>query len=185
MGNRGGCFHRADKRLGNRRWASRQWICCVLSFKDRRREVMSRGLYTELFFLDEATALAAGHRPCFECRREEANAFRDAMAKGLNCSDKLLAREMDDLVHDERVAAITTNERDLVDFGELPSGAMFAAEGAAFLVTDAGVRRWSFDGYGALDNSPAGAVMSLTPRLYLAALRAGYRPHLHPSARAA
>src|SRR6185312_7493852 len=67
FGNRGGKFHRDDKRLASRRWVSRQWICCVLKFKGRQRNVWGR-YYTELFFLDEVTALAAGHRPCFECR---------------------------------------------------------------------------------------------------------------------
>ncbi len=70
MGNRGGRFHDPETRtLTTRRWASRQWIICVLDFKHRHREVMGHG-YTELFFLDEVTALAAGHRPCFECRRQ-------------------------------------------------------------------------------------------------------------------
>ena len=68
MGNRGGCLHRPDKTLGRRRWVTRQWICCELRFRGRHRVVMTPGQYTELFFLDEATALAAGHRPCFECR---------------------------------------------------------------------------------------------------------------------
>jgi len=68
MGNRGGRFHTADRTLTSRRWASRQWICCRLQFKQRHRKVWGDS-YTELFFLDEVTALAAGHRPCFECRR--------------------------------------------------------------------------------------------------------------------
>ena len=74
FGNRGGKFHRDDKTLGSRRWASRQWICCVLKFKGRQRNVWGR-YYTELFFLDEVTAFAAGHRPCFECRRRDAERF--------------------------------------------------------------------------------------------------------------
>ncbi|MEO1188360.1 MAG: hypothetical protein AAFW60_04740, partial [Pseudomonadota bacterium] len=68
MGNRGGCFHTEDKRLKPTHWKTRQWIICVLDFKARRRTLMTEGKYTELFFLDEATALAAGHRPCYECR---------------------------------------------------------------------------------------------------------------------
>lgn len=82
MGNRGGCFHRDDKTLKPTHWASRQWIVCELEFKGRRRTLMSPGRYTELFFLDEATALAGGHRPCFECRRERATAFVDAVVRG-------------------------------------------------------------------------------------------------------
>jgi len=71
LGNRGGRLHDDDRALGRRRWASRQWICCRLEFKDRHRKVWGKS-YTELFFLDEVTALAAGHRPCFECRRNDA-----------------------------------------------------------------------------------------------------------------
>jgi hypothetical protein len=74
MGNRGGRFHTDEKKLATRRWVSRQWICCVLDFHGRHRDVWGRS-YTELFFLDEVTALAAGHRPCFECRREVAQVF--------------------------------------------------------------------------------------------------------------
>src|SRR5436305_14029718 len=74
FGNRGGRFHRDDRTLGKRRWASRQWICCVLRFKERHREVWGRG-YTELLFLDEVTSLAAGHGPCFACRRADAQPF--------------------------------------------------------------------------------------------------------------
>jgi hypothetical protein len=74
MGNRGGRLHDDQRRLTSRRWASKQWICCRLYFNDRRRSVWGDG-YTELFFLDEVTALAAGHRPCFECRRKDAERF--------------------------------------------------------------------------------------------------------------
>ena len=72
MGNRGGAFHTAAQTLTHRRWKTKAWICCVIEFKGRHRVVMSPNRYTELFFLDEATALAAGHRPCFECRRADA-----------------------------------------------------------------------------------------------------------------
>ncbi len=79
MGNRGGRFHRDDRTLGARRWVSRAWICCVTQFKGRHRAVWENG-YTELFFLDEPTALAAGHRSCFECRRGDALAFAASWA---------------------------------------------------------------------------------------------------------
>ena len=80
FGNRGGRFHRDDRTLGRRRWASRQWICCVLQFKNRRHDVWGQG-FTDLFFLDEVTALAAGHRPCFECRRADAKEFAEKWAR--------------------------------------------------------------------------------------------------------
>src|SRR3982750_3317937 len=83
FGNRGGRFHRDDHTPGTRRWASRQWICCVLDFKGRHRQVWGRG-YTELFFLDEVTALAAGHRPCFECRRADAKTFAACWQRAAN-----------------------------------------------------------------------------------------------------
>ena len=100
-GNRGGRFHRDDQTLGQRRWASRQWICCVLQFKNRHHPVW-RDRYTALFFLDEVTALAAGHRPCFECRRRDAKAFAEkwAQAKG---SDMPRARQMDAVLQAERL----------------------------------------------------------------------------------
>src|SRR5437763_16019180 len=101
FGNRGGRLHRDDRTLGKRRWASRQWICCVLRFKGRHREVWGRG-YTELFFLDEVTALAAGHRPCFECRRADAKAFAEKWAVA-NGGAIPHAPEMDLVLQSERL----------------------------------------------------------------------------------
>ena len=95
MGNRGGKFHRDDKSLRARRWASRRWITCETEFRNRHRDVWGRG-YTELFFLDEVTSLAAGHRPCFECRRLEAKAFCDGMKPD----------EVDRLLHEQRLAVM-------------------------------------------------------------------------------
>ena len=98
-GNRGGRFHTDAKTLTARRWASRQWICCVLDFKGRQRDVWGR-FYTELFFLDEATALAAGHRPCFECRRKDAQDFRGGYGeRHVNLRAPPRAAEMDDVLH--------------------------------------------------------------------------------------
>src|SRR6202045_5444043 len=99
FGNRGGRFHTDAKTLTARRWQSRQWICCVLDFKGRRRDVWGR-FYTELFFLDEPTALAAGHRPCFECRRADAEAFRRAWPSRVPPR----AAEMDATLHSERLS---------------------------------------------------------------------------------
>ena len=101
MGNRGGRLHDPATREIRRRQASRAWICCVLAFKDRRREVMGPG-YTELFFLDEAVALAAGHRPCCECRRREAGAFAAAWAAGRGLAVPPRAPEMDRVLADRK-----------------------------------------------------------------------------------
>ncbi|MBK9080633.1 MAG: hypothetical protein IPL88_00455 [Rhizobiales bacterium] len=174
MGNRGGRFHRDDATLGARRSASRAWICCALCFKGRRRAVWGAG-YTELFFLDEATALAAGHRPCFECRRADATAFRDA-AFGA----QLPAPQMDLRLHAERLAQKPVLARAVAQ--ALPDGAMIAAGADAFLRLDGAFRLWSFEGYGPARAAPAGPLRLLTPPSALAALRRAYRPALHPSA---
>ena len=94
FGNRGGKFHADGKALTKRRWASRQWICCVLDFKGRQRDVWGR-YYTELFFLDEVTAFAAGHRPCFECRRRDAEHFARLFAGN---ETRATADAMDDVI---------------------------------------------------------------------------------------
>jgi hypothetical protein len=169
MGNRGGRLHGPDSRLGRRRWASRAWICCEIAFRDRRRTVMGAG-YTELFFLDEATALAAGHRPCFECRRAEARAFAAALSGAPQ-----RAPEIDRLLHADRLGP-----RQETDPAGLPVGAMAAVDGAAFLILDGRSLRWSFAGYGPPAPLPPRAVL-LTPPATVGALRAGYRPRLHDS----
>src|SRR5438477_2158643 len=101
-GNRGIIHDPATRTLLKRRWATKTWLTCLSYFKERRRDVMARRSWTELFFLDEAVALAAGHRPCFFCRREAAEAFRNAWA--LARAVKVpLAVEMDAVLHAERL----------------------------------------------------------------------------------
>jgi hypothetical protein len=179
FGNRGGRFHRADRTLGKRRWASRQWICCVLSFKGRRHPVW-RERYTGLFFLDEATALTAGHRPCFECRRADAKSFAEkwAQTKG---SDFPYVDEMDRVLQAERLdgRAKRTHEMPLEN---LPDGAFVAREEAAYAVRGAHLLRWSDTGYAETIARPRGRASVLTPPSIVAVLRAGYRPQWHPSA---
>src|SRR5947199_10707069 len=130
MGNRGGRFHRDDRTLGARHWVSRAWICCVTQFKGRHRAVWENG-YTELFFLDEPTALAAGHRPCFECRRRDALAFAEYWRKARKLRRRPRAAEMDDVLHRERLngRAKRLHRRKIET---LPDGALIAIDGAAF-----------------------------------------------------
>ena len=183
MGNRGGKFHGHDRTLGARRFASRQWICCVLSFKDRRRDVWGR-FYTELFFLDEVTAFAAGHRPCFECRRADALAFAYAFADGRPPSR---AAEMDRVLHAERLDGKAKRlHRSLLD--GLPDGAMIrlgnrpAAE-RPFAVHGDVLLPWTPAGYGAPCARPRGAAVDvLTPPSIVGVLSRGYRVAWHPSA---
>lgn len=167
LGNRGGKFHRDDKTLGKRRWASRHWICCDLHYKNLHHEAMGKG-YTSLFFLDEVTALAAGHRPCFYCRRQEAKAF-------------LGDRKVDDfdrVLHEERLRP--SRPADLMD---LPDGAMIDIDGAAFAVLGRHLLRWSFAGY--VERVPRNATLQgkvLTAPSITAILRAGYKPRWHTTA---
>lgn len=187
MGNRGGRLHRPDGMLGPARWRSRAWIACRLAFRDRQRQVMGPG-YTEIFFLDEATALAAGHRPCFECRRDDARRFAAlwARAQGLDAPPR--AGAMDTVLHAERLGAA-----EIVPRGALPPGAIFRVEegfrlcvaaGVADGIAD-GVRAWSFAGYRPARDVPAEQpVVAVTPGSIRAVLAAGYRPGLHPSAAA-
>ena len=181
FGNRGGRFHTDAKTLTARRWQSRQWICCVLDFKGRQRDVWGR-FYTELFFLDEPTALAAGHRPCFECRRKEAEAFAEAwrMARGL--SQRPYAAEMDKVLHRERLRGRGKRlHRRNID--ALPDGAFIALGGEAYAVRGDRILHWTPQGYDATKPRPRGSTVDvLTPPAILAVLSAGYEPHWHPSA---
>jgi hypothetical protein len=181
MGNRGGRIHADDRTLTQRRWASRQWICCVLDFKGRRRDVWGR-YYTELFFLDEVTALAAGHRPCFECRRRDAEAFAQAWRQAFHLNARPRASDMDDRLHAERLdgRAKRSHHRSIDD---LPGGAVIALEDGAFAVRGDRLLRWTPAGYGEQLPRPRGATVDvLTPPAVLGALAAGYRPQWHPSA---
>jgi hypothetical protein len=179
LGNRGGRFHRDDRTLGARRWASRQWICCVLQFKGRRHPVW-RDRYTALFFLDEVTAFAAGHRPCFECRRSDATAFAQkwAQTKG---TDFPYVEEMDRVLQAERLDG-RAKRTHAIGFGDLPDGVCVACDGNAFAVRGSHLLRWSETGYPDRIARPRGTATVLTPPSIVEVLRAGYRPQWHPSA---
>jgi hypothetical protein len=169
MGNRGGRFHNDDQTIGRRRWASRQWIACVCEFKGRRREVFGR-YYTELFFRDEPTALAAGHRPCFECRRAEAKAFQAAFPGG-----PMRAPEMDVRLDAERRDPERLERKVALD--GLPDGAMIVWRDVPHLVARRRLWPWGFGAYGAPETRPSGAeVVALTPPSIVTALWAGYKP---------
>jgi hypothetical protein len=183
MGNRG-CLHTPDRRLGTARWRSKLWICCSLTFKGVRRDVMPPGRWTALFFLDEATALAAGHRPCAYCRRAEYVAYAQAWQRGQGEPERPSAIQMDARLHAERVTPRTRCQitRPAVA-GRLPDGAMVRHEGTVGLLWAGSLRPWTFHGYGpAVPIGPRTAVELLTPPASVAALQAGYRPVVHPTA---
>jgi len=184
MGNRGGRIHRDDRTLGARRWASKAWICCRLSFGGRHRTVWGNS-YTELFFLDEPTALAAGHRPCFECRRADAQAFAAAWADAQRLPASPLAPEMDDALHAERLEG-RDQRTHMRPIYTLPDGAFMVSPSepnVPFAVRGNMLLRWSPDGYRDPHPRPvSGDVTVLTPPHVLAVLAAGYRPAWHGSA---
>jgi len=184
FGNRGGRFHTDAQTLRVRRWVSRRWICCVLDFKGRHRDVWGR-FYTELFFLDEPTALAAGHRPCFECRRKDAEAFAESWRKAHGLSARPLADRMDDVLHDERLRARAKRlHRRAID--ALPDGAFIALEGEPFCIRGDVLLHWTPQRYDTRKRRLRGLTVDvLTPPAILAVLSAGYRPHWHPSAESA
>jgi hypothetical protein len=177
MGNRGGRFHRDDRTLGKRRWTSRHWICCDLHYKNKRHDAMGQ-YYTSVFFLDEVTALAAGHRPCFFCRRKEAQHFLSLAAP------PLMADAADRILHEQRFASRTTAVAQNCAIADLPDGAMFAIDGAPHAVRGERLLRWSFEGYGDARprRIPKRATL-ITPPLFVTILTNGFKPRWHDSAR--
>jgi hypothetical protein len=179
LGNRGGRIHDpATQTLTSRKWASRRWICCQLEFKGRKREVWSQS-YTELFFCDEVSALAAGHRPCFECRRTEALAFQAAWGRAF--STKASSDAMDLVLHAERVDTNGAKRLHHPDDAPLPDGAMVLLSGAPHAVRAGKLLAWSFTGYGAAKPASAAPLQLITPPAIVACLRAGFQPVWHPS----
>src|SRR5579864_9023470 len=142
VGNRGIIHDPATRTLLRRRWSTDAWITCVLEFRGRRRKVMQRRSWTELFFLDEATAFAAGHRPCFYCRREDANRFRAAWEKG-NRVREAHAGDIDAVLHRERFACSKKLHRLPTRIEKLPDGAMVQAGEESFLIAQGRPLLWS------------------------------------------
>lgn len=196
-GNRGIIHDPATRTLTGRRWTTKAWITCTCDYKGIRRPVMAQRSWTELFFLDEATALAAGHRPCFLCRREAALSFRDAWSVGNDltasktapasgstsgATARPTAGQIDTRLHGERLERRGKRLHPLSGSPEtLPDGAMVASGSAAYLVRLGRLHLWQPEGY-LLANMPVSVDAVLTPPSTLAALAAGYRAVLHPSA---
>jgi hypothetical protein len=182
FGNRGGRFHDSGSQaVPERLYATRQWICCVLAFKGRRRQVWGRG-YTELFFCDEVTAFAAGHRPCMECRRADALAYRAALMRGLRLSEPPSFPEIDRRLDGERRIG-RAKRLHVIPVTDLPDGAMIeTAPGAWAALRGDAALPWSPSGYGAPQPRPSGLAMVVTPPSTLATFVNGYQPHWHESA---
>jgi hypothetical protein len=177
LGNRGIIHDPATKTLLKRRWSSKAWIICLCEFRGRRREPMAHRSWTELFLLDEATAFAAGHRPCFHCRREAAEAFRAAFSR-----ERLSAPEMDAVLHRERLDGREKRLHPLAGpWRTLPNGAMVASGKRAYLVRGSQALPWSPAGYGPPEPL-GGEVRLITPPSTVRAFRRSYPPVLHPTA---
>jgi hypothetical protein len=181
MGNRG-CLHGGGRDLGVTRWRSKLWICCVLDWKGVRRDVMPPNRWTALFFADEASALAAGHRPCAYCRRADYVAYAEAWREAAGLSARLKAYEMDAVLHRERVTRTRQKVTHQASSSDLPDGVMIRLEGTPALLVGGEAMPWSWHGYGPATAVPA-EVEVLTPPSSVAAIAAGYRPMAHPSVR--
>lgn len=185
MGNRG-CLHDANKQI-QRQFQGKRWIICLLDFKGRKRSIMTPGQYTELFFLDESTALAAGHRPCAECQRERFNLFREIWAKAnpeIAGTPPPAATTLDAYLHAERLAAVRQTHRFCNSIDNLPDGTFVADnEQIAYLVLRNQLLRWSPAGY-AYPPLPAIRYPArvLTPASVVRTLAAGYPVNIHSSA---
>ncbi len=180
-GNRGVLHDRHGRIV--RRAQVRRWLVCELSFRGRRRPLLRPGRYTELFFLDEAVALAAGHRPCAECRHGAYQKFRRLWAGERGLERPPSAGVLDDVLDRERALSAGERRTRPEPVADLPDGVFVVLDDGAHLVVGGGTRPWSPSGYGAWRALPAGAdVPVLTPPSTLAVLRAGYRARLHPTA---
>jgi hypothetical protein len=175
MGNRGGRLHDCQHKLGARRWTSKQWICCRLDFNDRHRKVWGDS-YSELFFLDEVAALAAGHRPCFECRRKVAQVFAALFPGGPRAAD------MDRILHGERLDG-KFKRLHWRKIEGLPDGTTIVVDGSPVALCGKRLLQWTPRGYNGTIRRPRGVdVAVLTPPSIIAVLKRGYRPFWHPSA---
>jgi hypothetical protein len=180
MGNRG-LLHNAGQQI-LRPFKLKAWITCLLDFKGRKRKVMAPGLYTELFFLDEATAFAAGHRPCFECRRTDAVRFKTFWLKGnpgYTFDEKTRIHEIDEVLHKERINRDGTKVTFTESPAALPNGSFILYEDHPFLVLDGLMLPWTPSGYEKGIPIPRlYNITVLTPRSIINAFRAGYTPEV-------
>jgi hypothetical protein len=183
MGNRGGVLHNSNREIV-RPFKSRRWIACLLEFRGRRRIVMSEKRYTELFFLDEAVAFAAGHRPCAECRRERFNAFKEVWRRSKGRDSLPSADEMDLELHPARIGKRREKVTYEATLESLPAGCFVQLEGLAYLIWDEALLLWTPAGYSEREARPNDLIATvLTPKPIVECFRQGYKPEIHDSLR--
>src|SRR3984893_15941003 len=179
-GNRGIIHDPRTKSLLSKRWTNKAWLICSCEYKGRRREIMGTQSWTELFFLDEAVALAAGHRPCFLCRRKAAESFRAAWGAGAGVAKPPTAA-MDTVLHRERISGGGRRVHAMpAPLREFPSGTVVVVSGAAYTIAGGRAFRWTECGYEPPEAIHDADSLLTLPSIFMA-LRAGYRPVLHPT----
>jgi hypothetical protein len=174
MGNRG-ILHDDNKNL-LRPFKLKAWLTCVLDFRGRKRAVMSPHRYTELFFWDEATAFAAGHRPCFECRRQDYNRFKHFWLLGnkeYGFKPQISIWEIDKILHRERMDSADKKVTYKADINVLPDGCFIEWNEKPWVILKGSILPWTPGGYGKKESLPEGKVKVLTPKSTVNALRAG------------
>jgi hypothetical protein len=179
-GNRG-VLHNDDLVLV-RRHQVRRWLVCVLEFRGRRRKIMQPRRYTELFFLDEAVALAAGHRPCAECRYAEYQSFRAAWAAAHGLGEEPAADDIDLVLHGQRGPVNGARVTHVAPLRDVPDGVFIVWDDDYWLLHDGQLHRWTPAGYTDRRDPFDGPAAVLTPRSTVDTIRTGYRPAVHPSA---
>lgn len=184
MGNRG-TLHNENRKIVSL-WKRKPWVTCQLEFKGRHRQVFGPNTYSELFFLDEATAFSAGHRPCATCRRERYNEFKDGwtMANRPDAPAKLPIAEIDKQMHSERIARDGKKITYVEEFGRLPEGVFIEVDGNGFLFWDSKLHQWSSEGYVRATEplAPSEKVKVLTPVSVVKLFKKGFRPQVHHTA---
>jgi hypothetical protein len=180
MGNRG-ILHDEKKEIRHV-FRSKAWITCTLEYKGRRREVMSPNTWTELFFLDEATAFSAGHRPCFFCRYQEAKNFKSHWIKGnpgYGFTDNTSVQELDNILHRERIGKDKQKRTYEEEINLLPDGSFVSIQGQPYLVKATHLHLWTPFGYERfIDRPVSGKAVLITPPTIVNAFRAGYLPQM-------
>lgn len=176
LGNRG-VIHNASRQIV-RPYKHKAWIICQLEFKGRHREVMTPDRWTELFFLDEATALAAGHRPCFECRKEDAKRFKECWIKGnpeYGFTMKTSIKEIDEVMHRERMSADNKKVFHQRKSSEIPNGAFVEIDNEPYLMRNGALHHWTPFGYDPTIDLKTSVLSVINPKSTVNTLLAGYQ----------
>ncbi len=179
LGNRGQLHGKGKTIL--RPFKHKAWIICLLQFKGRHRAIMAPNLWTELFFFDEATALSAGHRPCFECRRADAIRFKEAWIKGnpkYGFNLKTPIGKIDEVLQQERINADGNKVTFKAALSNLPDGVFIEIDNEPYLLANNGIFKWTVFGYDSGEKKMALTVDVLTPFSMVNAIKAGYKPQI-------